>query len=233
MKTEPEVAAYYVPPKLLTAFAELLRQLDPYHPVVMTTWGKNMNAYRKTWDTHWTQCYDKPATIVKRIAEHRELLLNDSPITLLIHCYDRTQSKLRKNKQPVDWEKFEPDYDWMRAAALVGITKEVNGLWWWWYAKSTNDWMTAAHNPVTWGNLCKVVEEVRSLRPVLNADGPTQGGTVTVGDAKIEWWVKTVNGKSTVIIVNTSETDVEATITPNGLAPIPVKLGRFGVEIRK
>ncbi len=230
---EPEVAAYYVPPKLLTAFAELLRKLDPYHPVVMTTWGKNMNAYRKTWDTHWTQCYDKPAAIVNRIAEHRKLLLNDSPITLLIHCYDRTQSRLRKNKEPVDWNAFKPDYDWMRAAAMVGIAKEVNGLWWWWYAKSANDWMTAAQNPVTWGNLCKVVEEVRSLRPILNADGSVQTGTVTVGDAKVEWWVKTINGKNTIIIVNTSETEVEATIAPNGIAPITVKLPRFGVEIRK
>ncbi|MBP5641235.1 MAG: hypothetical protein J6X55_17295, partial [Victivallales bacterium] len=39
---EPEVPSYYVPPKQLTAFAELLRKLDPYHPVVMTTWGKSM-----------------------------------------------------------------------------------------------------------------------------------------------------------------------------------------------
>ena len=119
----------------------------------------------------------------------------------------------------------------MRAAAMVGITKEVNGLWWWWYAKHVNDWMTAAQNPVTWGNLCKVIEELRSLRPVLNADGQTQGGTVVVGDAKVEWWAKRVDGKDTVIIVNTSETTVETTIVPKGIAPIPVHLGRFGVVV--
>ena len=105
----------------------------------MTTWGKNMNAYRKTWDTHWTQCYDKPAAIVKCLAEHRALLHNDSPITLLVHCYDNTQSKLKKNNDPIDWNAFKPDYDWMRAAAMVGIAKEVNGLWWWWYAKGSGE----------------------------------------------------------------------------------------------
>ena len=228
---EPEVAAYYVPPKRLTAFAELLRMLDPYHPVVMTTWGKNMNAYRKTWDTHWTQSYSKPAEVVKTIADHRRLLLNDSPITLLVHCYDQTQSRLLKQNQPVNWDDFKPDYDWMRAAALVGLAKDVNGLWWWWHAKSVPGWMTAAQNPKTWENLTKVVQEVRSLRPILNADGPTQTGTVVVGNDKIEWWLKSVNGKHTIIIVNTSEEDVEATITPKDFPPIPVKLGRFGVRI--
>ncbi len=230
---EPEVPAYYVPPKLLTAFAELLRQLDPYHPVVMTTWGDNMNAYRKTWDTHWTQSYTKPAEIVATIAEHRERLLHASPVTLLIHCYDKKQSKLKKNREPVDWDKFEPDYDWMRAAALVGITQEINGLWWWWYAKSVSDWMTAAQNPRTWGDLCRVVEEVRSLRPVLNAEGTVQSGTVEAGEAKVEWWMKTIAGNHTLIIVNTSESEVEATIAPQGIAPIPVRLGRFGVEVRQ
>ncbi|MBR6471179.1 MAG: hypothetical protein IKS83_05240 [Victivallales bacterium] len=228
---EPEVPAYYVPPKQLTAFAELLRQLDPYHPVVMTTWGDNMNAYRKTWDTHWTQCYAKPAEIVATIADHRRKLLYDSPITLLIHCYDKTQSRLKKNHEPVNWDAFEPDYDWMRAAALAGITQEVNGLWWWWYAKSVPDWMTAAQNPRTWNDLCRVVEEVRALRPVLNAEGAVQTGTVEAGDAKVEWWMKTVAGKHTIIIVNTSESEVEATIAPQGVAPIPVRLGRFGVEV--
>ena len=230
---EPEVPAYYVPPKQLTAFAELLRQLDPYHPVVMTTWGDNMNAYRRTWDTHWTQSYAKPAEIVATIAEHRKKLLNDSPITLLIHCYDKRQSTLKKNHEPVNWDAFEPDYDWMRAAALVGITQEVNGLWWWWYAKSVPDWMTAAQNPRTWNDLCRVVEEVRGLRPILNAEGAVQTGTVEVGDAKVEWWMKTIAGQSTIIIVNTSESEVEATIAPQGIAPIPVKLGRFGVEVLK
>ena len=228
---EPEVPDQYVPPRLLTAFAELLRQLDPYHPVVMTTWGKNMNAYRRTWDTHWTQAYEKPADVVETIVSQRELLLNDSPITLLIHCYDKRQMSRRKSGEPIDWDAFEPDYGWMRAAALVGITQKVNGLWWWWYAKSVPGWMTAAQNPRTWGDLCRVVEEVRSLRPVLNAEGTVQSGTVQVGEARVEWWMKTVAGNHTVIIVNTSESEVEATVAPRGIDPIPVKLGRFGAVV--
>ena len=230
---EPEVYEQYVPPRLLTACAELLRKLDPYHPVVMTTWGDHMNDYRRTWDTHWTQAYEKPAGVVATIAEHRAKLLNDSPITLLIHCYDKRQTAIKKSGEAVDWDVFEPDYDWMRAAALVGITQQINGLWWWWYAKSAAEWMTAAQHPRTWGDLCRVVEEVRSLRSVLNAEGAVQSGTVEVGEARVEWWMKTVAGKRTVIIVNTSETEVEATIAPQGSDAIAVKLGRFGVEVRR
>ncbi|MBR4371589.1 MAG: hypothetical protein IKS92_11120, partial [Victivallales bacterium] len=134
---EPEVPGQYVAPKLLTEFAELVRQLDPYHPVVMTTWGSGMNRYRRTWDTHWTQAYQKPDGVVRQIAEHRRFLNNDSPITLLIHSYDKEQSTaLRSHRiEKYDPNNFKPDYDWMRAAAFVGIAKDVNGLWWWRFAR--------------------------------------------------------------------------------------------------
>lgn len=74
---------------------------------------------------------------------------------------------------------------------------------------------------------------MRSLQSVLNAEGAVQSGTVEVGEARVEWWMKTVAGKRTVIIVNTSETEVEATIAPQGSDAIAVKLGRFGVEVRR
>ena len=74
---------------------------------------------------------------------------------------------------------------------------------------------------------------MRSLRSVLNAEGAVQSGTVEVGEARVEWWMKTVAGKRTVIIVNTSEAEVEATIAPQGSAAIAVKLGRFGVAVRR
>lgn len=228
---EPEIQNQYVPPGLLIRFAELVRSLDPYHPVVMTTWGDGMNKYRKTWDTHWTQSYAKPAEIVKTIASHRQLLLNNSPITLLVHCYDQKQSQLKKAKQPVDFEKFEPDGDWMRSAAFVGITKEVNGLWWWWYAPRTENFLTAAQVPKAWEALKQVVSEIRVIRPMLVANGTTQAGTVEDSGCKIEWWAKKTQGKSLLIIVNTGEKEAQATISPAGFPSVKVKLGRFGVKV--
>ena len=230
---EPEVPGQYVAPKLLTEFAELVRQLDPYHPVVMTTWGSGMNRYRRTWDTHWTQAYQKPDGVVRQIAEHRRFLNNDSPITLLIHSYDKEQSTaLRSHRiEKFDPNNFKPDYDWMRAAAFVGIAKDVNGLWWWWFARRAgNSYLAVGSVDVGWKNLQKVVAEIASYRPVLNAVAPTKSGTVTVDKANIEWWSKTVDGKTTFIAINTSEDPVTATIPlPDGPAELSFK--RYEVKI--
>ena len=230
---EPEVPGQYVAPKLLTEFAELVRQLDPYHPVVMTTWGSGMNRYRRTWDTHWTQAYQRPDGVVRQLAEHRRFLNNDSPITLLVHAYDKEQhSALRTGriKQP-DLNAFKPDYDWMRAAAFVGIVKDVNGLWWWWFARRAGgNWMAVGSVDIGWKNLQKVVAEIAALRPVLNAVAPTTSGTVAVGKSNIEWWSKTVDGKTTFIAVNTSEDPVTATVPlPDGPAELSFK--RYEVKV--
>jgi hypothetical protein len=229
---EPEIARQYVSPALLTELAELVRALDPYHPVVMTTWGKGMNKYRRTWDTHWTQSYHKPATIVKTIASHRELLLNDSPITLLVHCYDQTQTKAYRNKQPVDPALFAPDPDWMRAAAYVGIVKSVNGLWWWWYAAHQAQFYSVGQVPTAWEALCAVVKDIRELRPLLCAPGEVESGSVEVQkDACVEWWAKTVNGKQTLIAVNTSEEPLETIIKLPGKKALPLSFQRYEVKV--
>ncbi|MGI5924197.1 MAG: hypothetical protein ACOX9E_09660 [Lentisphaeria bacterium] len=230
---EPEHVKQYVSPALMTSLAELIRGLDPYHPVVVTTWGKNMNKYRRAWDTHWTQSYHKPAQIVKTIASQSELLLNDSPITLLIHCFDREQTKAIREKKPVDPAQFAPDADWMRAAAFVGVVKSVNGLWWWWYAANQGHcYYTVAHVPHAWDALCAVVKEIRDLRPLILAPGNTQSGTVEVKtDARVEWWAKTIGGKQTVIAVNTSEDDLEATIPIPGQEPATMTFKRYEVKI--
>ena len=230
---EPEVPGQYVAPKLLTEFAELVRQLDPYHPVVMTTWGSGMNRYRRTWDTHWTQAYQKPDGVVRQIAEHRRFLNNDSPITLLVHSYDKEQSTaLRSHRiEKYDPNNFKPDYDWMRAAAFVGIAKDVNGLWWWWFARRAgNSYYAVGSIDSGWKNLQKVVAEIAALRPVLNAVAPTKSGTITVDKSNIEWWSKTVDGKTTFIAINTSEEPVTATIPlPDGPADLSFK--RYEVKV--
>ncbi|NMA47752.1 MAG: hypothetical protein GX945_14450 [Lentisphaerae bacterium] len=229
---EPEIAKQYVSPALLTSLAELVRDLDPYHPVVMTTWGLGMNKYRRTWDTHWTQSYHKPAKIVSTIASHRERLLNDSPITLLIHCYDQTQTMAFRKNLPVDPAQFAPDADWMRAAPFIGVVKSVNGLWWWYYASHQHEFYTVAHVPHAWDALCAVVKEIRDLRPLILAPGSTEAGTVEVKmDARVEWWAKTIGGKQTVIAVNTSEDELEAAIPIPGQEPATMTFKRFEVKV--
>ena len=83
---------------------------------------------------------------------------------------------------------------------------------------------------IGWKNLQKVVAEIAALRPVLNAVAPTTSGTVAVGKSNIEWWSKTVDGKTTVIAVNTSEDPVTATVPlPDGPAELSFK--RYEVKV--
>ena len=209
---EPEIPGYFVTPDRLVEFADLVRALDPYHAVVMTTWASTMNEYRRTWDTHWTQAYGNPASVVKQVDEHRRFLENDSPITLLLSCYDQRQSVARRKGVKPDAAKFNPDGDQMRAAAFLGIVKECNGLWWWVYARDTDEYFTAAQDPKVWAEFSKTVREIRSVRDLVLADGPVETGTVKDGDACVEWWRKTVNGRRLFVAVNTADHPVSVDI---------------------
>lgn len=244
---EPEVPGQYVSARTLTRFADTIRTLDPYHPVVVTTWGSRMNSYRRSWDTHWSQSYSRPAQVVQTLQEHRKLLLNASPITFLAHCYDQKQSAVLRAGGTVAPAAFEPDAAWMRAAAFAGVTQRANGLIWWWYADGTKDYYTVARVPAAWQALCGVVAQVRELRPVLVADGSPECATVAVADGAIEVWSKRVQGERTVIAVHTGEQDVTAAIPMPGTGAVRVlfedrevmrqggalqdAFGRYGVHI--
>lgn len=212
---EPEILGQYVSPERLTAFADLVRALDPYHAVVMTTWNQTMINYRRTWDTHWTQAYGDPAGVVRQVEEHRRFLRNESPITLLVNCNDGAQTAARRQGVKPDPEKFSRDYDHLRACAFLSIVQNCNGLWWWWFARENGEYVSASQCPKAWADLVKVMKEVVALRPLVNAPAPTQTGTAVDGQAKVEWWRKTVDGKTTLIAVNTGT--VPATVDLPGL----------------
>ena len=213
---EPEVPGQYVSPRALTRFADRIRTLDPYHPVVVTTWGNRMNAYRASWDTHWTQCYSTPAEIVRTVGEHRRLLQNASPITLLVHCYDQKQTPAFKSGGAVDPAAFSPDPAWLRAAAFAGVTQRVNGLLWWWYADGNRQYYTVGHVPAAWAALSAVVGQLHELLPVLTAPGAAETARIPVAGGAIEVWSKAVQGERTVIAVHTGEAEVTAAVPAAG-----------------
>ena len=96
--------------------------------------------------------------------------------------------------------------------------------------RAGGNWMAVGSVDIGWKNLQKVVAEIAALRPVLNAVAPTTSGTVAVGKSNIEWWSKTVDGKTTFIAVNTSEDPVTATVPlPDGPAELSFK--RYEVKV--
>ncbi|MCC7491757.1 MAG: hypothetical protein IT204_05395 [Fimbriimonadaceae bacterium] len=229
---EPEVVHQYIAPRTLNAYAELVRQLDPYHVVVMTTWGPRMALYRRSFDTHWTQSYSPPAGVVNTLGEHRRLLGEGTPLTLLVHCYDQAQKAAAGRGSSFDPAAFQPDPAWLRAAAFAGITQRINGLWWWWYADGTNDWLTVADVPAAWAALTAVGRDVDSLEPVLAADTPVETGTLEAAGAKVVWWRRTVGGQTTLIAVNLAEAPATVAVPAPGDGPTTGLCGTTAVPRR-
>ena len=216
---EPEVQNQYVSAARLTLFADIVRALDPYHPVVMTTWTKSMIDYRRTWDTHWTQAYGNPASIVSQIDEHRAFLHHDSPITLVVYSNDNIQGKARRAGQKTDPEKYSLDYDYLKACAFLGVVKSCNGVMWWWFARDCRDYYTVAHSPMAWANLGAVVRELVALRSSITASGAVTTGHVADGESTVEWWRKTMpDGTQLLIAVNTGTKSACVTINGQKLA---------------
>jgi hypothetical protein len=219
---EPEIAHQYLSPRGLTAYADLIRRLDPYHPVVVTTWGPRMALYRRSFDTHWTQAYTTPDGVVRQIEEHRAQLGPKTPMTLIVHCFDGAQNEALRQGKRLDQAAFKPDGAWMHAAAFVGLTQTVNGLWWWWYADGVKDWATVASVPEAWQALSKVFAQLHELEPILVDPAKPQSGTVAAGEGKVYWWSKKVGPETTLIAVNTTEETAQVAVPAAGEGPAPV-----------
>ena len=209
---EPEWLNQFITAESMIEFADLVRALDPFHPVVMSTWNATMKDYRRAWDSHWTQAYGNPAEVVAQLDEHRCFLDGDSPITLLVNCNDGHQSKRRQRGIEPDPKKFARDRDHLRACAFLGVVKECNGVGWWWFGRNSREFYSASQCPKAWDDLKAVIGELRSLRGVIEAEGTVESGTARDGDARVEWWRKTVGDKSCFIAVNTANRAVSVTV---------------------
>lgn len=228
---EPEWLNQFITPERLEEFADLVRALDPYHAVVMTTWGATMKQYRRTWDTHWTQAYGNPAEVLERVEEHRRFLDGESPITLLVNCNDERQSKRRQRGIEPDPSTFARDRDHLRACAFLGVVKECNGVVWWWFGRNSREFYSASQCPKAWDDLKAVVAELRSFRRIVEADGPVETGTARNGKARVEWWKKTDGDETWLVAVNTTDRPVSVTVDGQrldlrryevrGVTPIP------------
>ena len=214
---EPMVPSQYISPERLAAFADLIRTLDPYHPVVVSTWWETMGEYRKSWDTHWTQAYGYPYGAAQLAHDQMRYLEGyDSPMTLLLNC--NCMDIPWRNGRDVDTTKFSRDYDEFRAAACLSFVLNCNGLFYWWYAPDNTYYYSASQCPRAWADLTRVIREIRVLRPLVLADAPSQSGTVKVGRGGVEWWTKTVDGISYFVAVNTlpDPVDVEVDVPGDG-----------------
>ncbi|MBR0068304.1 MAG: hypothetical protein IJQ00_11960, partial [Kiritimatiellae bacterium] len=74
--------------------------------------------------------------------------------------------------------------------------------------------------------------ELVSLRPVVNVPGRVRTGRAGDEKCPVEWWAKDMDGRTVVIVVNTSEKSQKVDIDVAGsVGKLSLELARY--EVRK
>jgi hypothetical protein len=169
---EPDLPHQYVPPDQLRRLYQLIRTLDPMHPVIVTVaQGNMMPLYHGSYDVYWSMDYSTPGSNAANFETHRKALRPEVPIMSIVHSYDGHQPGPNRGGVP---EKFEPGPVMLRACAFMAVAHNSSGLCWWWWGQGGDTYMTVAHVPQAWDALKETIRQIRALRPVLEAPQPVR-----------------------------------------------------------
>lgn len=224
---EPELFSQFVSPDMMADYADLIRALDPWHPVVMSTWA-DVN-YRRGWDSHWSQSYGLPHDVFVDFGKHRAKL-GESPITLILGAYDDGLSRKLRQKEPIDPDKFWLDAACFRAAANIGLASGANGLMWWWFAKEDGSYYSACRSPRAWSGLTTAVRDIAALRPLLSEVGDVSRGVCGDHGSEVVWWTKKTASRTLSRVVNTSDKPVKVCLELPGIGRRTMALDRYEVR---
>ena len=230
---EPDKSGQYVSPAFMKEIADLVRALDPYHPVTLTTTRDGMADYRGCWDTYWAQAYGTWAEGYgnpKAVNDRIDALAAELPLTVILNCTDREQTQLMQQGVEPDPSKFSRSYDHLRACAFLPFAKECNGDCWWWFGRDSTSFYSASQCPPAWSNMTTIVQELRVMRRYAHASGTVSTGTATSGSNKVAWWLKTMADGVAFVAVNTSSSAVTASIALPGLASSSLSFRGYEVK---
>jgi len=222
---EPELPSHGVHPYKLKAIADLIRALDPFHPILMALYHEHfIPEYRHCFDAHLTQAYHKDPGGVRREALFAGGLLKEHGRagSLIVHNYipfasfesNRCNAFLAAMYQSgVFWWGWWDDYIMGRFATQGrGFQKRFEGL-------ENREQQRAAFEK----ELTAIASELRELEPVFTGPGPRrvweQGG--------VSFWLKEQGDVAWLIVANVS--DVELWTTTH---PLPELRGIPSMQVR-
>jgi hypothetical protein len=133
-------------------------------------------------------------------------------LAAILHCYDRAQTGLADSGAQFDPDKFQPDARVLRANAFMAVAKESSGLLWWWWGQGSPRYMTVAQVPWAWDALKQVVADIKSLEPILVADG-TDHTWIETPEAGIEVHFREKRTADTTLIIAVNRDDKPCRIT--------------------
>ncbi len=217
---EPDLLHQYVSPMWLERYYKLIKALDPFHPVVVTCARDDaVEKYRDCLDVHWTQVYGSTAFVASRLDRHRAALREGTPLAAILHSYDRAQTSLLRAGEKPDPAKFQPDGRTMRANAFMALAHNSSCLiWWWWGYGGGGRYFTVANAPEDWASLKQTVADIKSLRPVLTAEGEIQTWIERPAeDVEVHIWEKKLPDRTVIIAVNRDKQPCELSFAPKTL----------------
>ncbi len=205
---EPDLDHQYVSPMWLERYYRLIRALDPFHPVVVTCAHDGaVPLYRDALDVHWTQVYGSTAFVASRLDRHREMLRPGTPLSAILHCYDRAQTGELRGDLPPDPARFQPDGRTMRANAFMALAHNSSCLEWWWWGYGGGDrYFTVANAPAAWASLRQTVADIHALEPALTSEGEIITSVITPAEGvEVHLWEKRLADRVVTIAVNRDE----------------------------
>lgn len=213
---EPDLLHQYVSPDRLERFFQLIKALDPFHPVIVTCAADApVGQYRDTYDVHWTQVYGTTAHVASRLERHRGLMKPDWPLAAILHCYDRAQSGQQEAGIAFDPAKFQPDARVLRANAFMAVAKGSSGLLWWWWGQGSDRFLTISRVPPVWEALQRTVADIKSLEPILVADGQDHYWVEkTAEDVEVHIREKRTADRTLLIAVNREDKPCRLVLRP-------------------
>lgn len=216
---EPALLTYYLfdEPEMhnigmhrLASISKAIAAIDQSRPsVILTSRPKLSGIFAEACDVLWVDPYPldysppQPLKLVAQwVTEARTLVGPDRPVWAVIGAHDvRYWAKRRKSFEELGPPQ-RPTYEQLRCMTHLAIASGAKGVVIYWGPSRIYNIKDEA--PLVWKGIVKVVRELRSLDPFLEA-GPMHG---EIGSSGVLYWHSQAGNESVVVLVNSHPTKV-------------------------
>jgi len=206
LRDHPALLAWYlydepegqgVPPDSLQAAYDLIKKLDPYHPVTIVFMAPHMaDKYRNVMDIAMTDPYPVPNGPILQVEEYVEILNGffryQKPVWVVPQAFGGNE-----------WWTREPDPREVRAMTYLGLIHHASGIQYF-IRKGLNG---SPKSQAVWGECGSMAQEIMELLPSLASGQPAP--PVIPSKREIQARAINKNGMFTIMVVNISNKPLE------------------------
>lgn len=223
----------------------LIKRLDPHHPTIMLlNHIRPSHIYGSYCDVVWMDEYsfigsgpslNSIAPVTGALQALRDIV-GDKPMWVVPQIHDNKGMKSLREKVPsmpeLTDDNHHPNEAEMRSQTHNGIANGCTGVVYYWLPLHMG-YSMKYDTPETWARFSKVVQETRTLEPILLSQDPTAPMHYEGGHDKITTWQRAHKGVQYVALVNTScYIGTDLSVTPScGVGDMKVIIGDGTAEL--